>query len=778
MTDPAELAAEQDYFDAALAERDRQLESLDLAALQAADTKAGHALHENAKRARLAVSQDDAVAFGRFDLDGERLYIGKRSVLNEDKDALVINWQSPAAIPFYRATANEPGGVTRKRTFEAKRNRIEDWQDLVFADLLEELERFDEAEYVRKDDSVMAALNSSRDDSMRDIAATIQAAQDTLIRHPLESLLVIQGGPGTGKTAVALHRVSWLLFNEPTLTTAEVLVVGPNATFGRYISRVLPDLGDHGVDHRHLKALGPAPSTGTAELVSLASLKAENRMAGLLERGLRARIRVPEGFRAADLAMDDDQLEAIVADLRQEFPATPYMTARNQLRAVIQRPLEARSGGSAPANVVDAILERLWPSLSPAQFLRELLGSRERLLEAAGDVFTAAEVQALYRQAADRVSEERWTDADVPLLDEAHALLVGAPQRYRHIVVDEAQDLTPMQLRSLRRRSLDGSMTLVGDIAQSTAPGACDDWWDVVASLKQKYPGTVETLKIGYRVPQEVMALAAQLLPRIAPHVEPPRVVRSVGPPDLVFDDSGDLVRVAVSKAQSYAARGLFVGIIAPLGRWAELAEVMRARDVKWADGLDGELAPSGINIVDPATAKGLEFEAVVVVDPVGIARTDKGLRLLYIALTRTTKHLAVVHEGLAGTGLEEAGMPSEASASAGTPTIPTQSIGEGHESDVKASSREVTAMGGRDASVTSAPTTAAAEPAASRTEADRWRRELVTTPLQSTVLMASAAELAAQVKASVAPELWPILIDTIRRELQVSADDLLEFLD
>ncbi|GAA3622006.1 AAA family ATPase [Kineosporia mesophila] len=655
--DETEIAREQQYFDLAWEARERSRQSLGAAAAAVA----GKASVAVGKAARGHIEQlgdpDEAVAIGRFDpSDGEALYVGKRVITDADGELLVISWKAPGAAPYFTASYDDPQGVARKRTFEVDRNRILGFDDVVFADLAARVSELTALEYEGIDDAVLRDLDASRTGEMRDIVQTIHSMQYELVRSPLEQLLVVQGGPGTGKTVVGLHRVSWLLFNHAAeLAPSDVLVVGPNPTFTRYIRQVLPGLGDHQIEHRDLRTLGPQTSTGRDEHPTVARIKGELRMTHLINRGLVQRVRFPERADRLDVGTAAEPVASLTRSEVEEAlgrsinQARSYLGGRAAMRSWITATVTSRMpwGSQAPAAPVEAALERVWPSLTSQTFLRDLFGSRDRLLAAAGEQFTAAEVRMLFRPASDRVSDEHWSLTDVALLDEVDTLLNGSGALFGHIVLDEAQDLSPMQLQSVRRRSRTGSYTVLGDLAQSTGPWARDGWEDLVAALEFRHPASIVPLRLGYRVPQQVYALAAQLLPYSAPSVEAPSVVR-VGPadPDLRPVGAGDLGPEAVRAARDYAARGLFVGIICADEHRAAVVEVLNAEGVQFQDTRGGSLGTS-INLVGAVDAKGLEFEAVVVVEPEAIAaQGTHGLRLLYVALTRTTKFLTVVHSG------------------------------------------------------------------------------------------------------------------------------------
>ncbi|WP_068402274.1 UvrD-helicase domain-containing protein [Kribbia dieselivorans] len=647
-----ELSLEQEYFDAALAAREAHRATLlNAGSAAGGSTKNQAAIARNAKAAAEKLGEPDSeVAFGKltFTDDDEPLYIGKRAIFSEDKDLLVISWQRPAAQAYYNATAKDPLGVAVKRAFDLTGNRITTYEDTVFVELAERISELTAEERWGVNDALLTDLQARRDGAMHDIAKTIQHAQYELITQPLERLLIIQGGPGTGKTAVALHRVSWLLANHPELAEDGVLVIGPSPTFTRYIRKVLPELGDVDVDHRDLRSLGPFRAERAAESRETAALKGQAKMARLIAQALRDRVRVPAGVESLRVggltgpAIDRDEVQAQL-DLARQRPT--YAGGRLVFRQWLQQAAQdrARRGLTITAGDVDAATERIWPSMTPQVLLRDLLSSRERLLNAASSEFSATDITALQRTPTARVTEQFWTDADIALLDEADTLINGGPRQYQHIVVDEAQDLSPMQVRSIRRRSVDGSMTVVGDIAQATSPWAPDDWAALAEDLRVDHPAQVHELDLGYRVPRQIYQHAANLLKHAAPGVTPPRVVRE-GPADVEFLTTSEHVSESVAAAREHASKGRFVGMICAPQDHAEIAAALTADDIRWGDVGRGEMDVA-INLATAQESKGLEFDAVVIVNPSNIvAGAEHGLRLLYIAMTRSTAYLTVVH--------------------------------------------------------------------------------------------------------------------------------------
>ena len=399
---------------------------------------------------------------------------------------LVVNWKAPAAEPYYLASHSDSRNLTRKRTFVCEGNRIEDLTDVIFASIADAV--------AGPDAELLRDLNRGRTGSLRDIVATIQAAQFELIRAELDQLLVVEGGPGTGKTQIALHRVSWLLYqHRERLHARDFLVVGPNPTFARYITSVLPSLGDDDVAQVDITKLAPEVRAGPPRRGRCGQAQRRSADGGAAcpcPRGPRGHDPSrPKGFCVGGrfVTLPGPEIEdALTAALGL---ATPYTVRRLTLRDSLLQLLADR-GVTASVGSVDNLLNQLWPAMSAGSFLRDLLGSKERLFAAGGGDFSTEELLSLRRRAADRISEEVWSRHDLPLLDEAEQLINGSRQRYAHIVVDEVQDLSPMQLRSIARRSSTGSLTVVGDLSQSTGAWARESWSEVIEHLPAKLAHT------------------------------------------------------------------------------------------------------------------------------------------------------------------------------------------------------------------------------------------------------------------------------------------------
>ena len=649
-----ELGAEQEFFDYALEQRDRLRETLQNAPENTANPKDAVGWRKGID-GLLEAPPDDQAAIGSFDLEGgERTYVGREAIWDEDNDVLVVNWQRPVAEPFYLASPQDPCGITAKREYlcAESTNTIERIDEVILADIAERVAELAEPEFK---DVLLADLERHRTGEMQDIVATIQRAQFEAIKSDLDQLLVIQGGPGTGKTAVGLHRASWLLYNHAERLNAEgVMVIGPNRAFIRYIGRVLPSLGDTKVVQRSIAGVGPDVRVRGTDAPEAARLKGDPRMVTVLERALRRRQRIPdEPFRVRVRGRQVDIEPAVLRQRVEQLTNLPHNAIRDQLRTLVLNNVseQLRGAGTAAERVageaaqeIDNALDRFWPRLTPQAFLVVTLSTARQLQEASEGILSDHERELISLPTDVRLRDIAWTEHDVALLDEANHLLNPPSAQYGHIIVDEAQDLSPLQLRAIARRSLTGSMTIVGDLAQATSAWAHDDWADVVAYLKGEAQENLIELDVGYRVPQQIFEFAARLLPEMAPTVTPPKAIRpGSSDPELWPVAPDEVLSQAVDAAQSYAAHGNLVGVIVPDGLRADVIEAFSAADTTVTDGRN-EIGTS-ITVVPASVAKGLEFDSVVVVEPAAIAgQAEHGLRLLYVALTRPTRHLTVVH--------------------------------------------------------------------------------------------------------------------------------------
>ncbi len=754
-SDP-EIAAEQAYLDAVYDRLEAMRESAERVAAAYGDVRAGGTHQARLERdiavetthRRLAALDigDTPLCFGRIDrTDDTQFYVGRLAVDDAERTPLVIDWRAPVAEPFYRATALDPMGVLRRRHLLTKNGReVIGLDDEVFDPEAVEAAGLT----VLGEGALLAALERKRTGRMADIVATIQAEQDSAVRAELPGVLVVAGGPGTGKTAVALHRAAYLLYTfRQRLGTQGVLLVGPSSVFLRYIEQVLPSLGEHEVQLATVSGLKPGLEARRLDSPAVAALKADIRMVTVLRRALGDRERPPrhdveipiDGLRLRISRRDCRRLLERVKRRRATHNAHRPMVERMlldrlvaQYRAALARthrevpdlfsigeeadydPQVAAqlSRGEAPPREwereltgrlrrhpeVRKLLERMWPVLTGPELVHDLFSFDALIRSASDGVLTREEQRSLFRERSASIRDVPWTEADVALVDEADALLgpveaarprrsarrseadrealeaaqsvvreyglggyttaSALAERYRdgsgrvdeaipelrtfgHVLVDEAQDLTPMQWRMLARRCPTGSMTIVGDFGQASRPGAAAGWDEVLGLLPSYDAPRRVTLTVNYRTPAEIMDLASRLLAVAAPGVEPTQSVRRTGLPPR-FTRVDDLVAGAEQAARAAFGEGGTVAVIAPVELHTAitdaLADIGAVADT--ADALD---APIGVLV--PTDAKGLEFDHVIVVEPARLVTPDSaGLRLLYVTLTRATRTLAVVH--------------------------------------------------------------------------------------------------------------------------------------
>jgi DNA helicase IV len=653
-----ELAREQAYLNHARQVREQKRDvRLDVTRVNTNGPRNGKVTQEAERLSESLGSPDTPIAIGRVIDSDSSLYIGHALIRDDNGRILVINWKLPAAEPYFKANHQNPLGLRSKRVFKIEDHKLVDFEEVVFKALARQVAALQSTAgepFEGPDGSLLQELDHKRSGEMREVVRTIQAAQYELITAPIDQVLVIQGGPGTGKTAIVMHRVSWLLYNlRGQLAANSVLVVGPNRTFTRYIKGVLPSLGDQDIRHVTVTDFAPSVTVGREEKLETTRLKGGARMSQLIRRALSLKVAAPtsetvEGLRIGNRPLRI-ALEAVNLAFRTALDQRGlYAVRRRSLHGTLATLIHHAAPdlpATARETAAQELTERMWPRLTAPGLLRELFATPERLSAAGSGDFNDEELRLLHRRPRVSVTEEVWSPADLALLDEAQHLIHGEPNRYALIVVDEAQDLSAMQLRSIGRRSSSGAITLVGDIAQSTGASARDSWNDVLTHLPRKQPHKVEELKYGYRVPRQVYEFAAPLLTTAAPDIAQPAVVR-IGPaePGLHHVAQEDRAAAVVQMAQSHAGKGRFVGIVCPDSCRAEVERELNEQEVDWRDADQGELG-SSINVVSPHGAKGLEFDGVIVVEPAEIVKADpRGERLLYIALTRTTKYLEVIY--------------------------------------------------------------------------------------------------------------------------------------
>ena len=644
-----------------------------------------HVSTEHLKQAlyrRMKALEDDPsvpLFFGRLDYDAslgaeqdETLYIGRRHVTGEaGGEPLVIDWRAGMSRPFYQARPGEPMGVRLRRRFGFSHGQLTAYED----------EELTSARETAHSDIMESEIERPRTGPMRDIVATIQPEQDSIVRASLDQSLCIQGAPGTGKTAIGLHRAAYLLYAfRDQLSRSGVLVVGPNDSFLSYIADVLPALGEIDAAQTTVTAL-VSRANGVAvrgfDSVPAALVKGDARMAEVLHRAVwshlgtvTAPLVVPRG--AYQWRVGAYLAAEVVEELRQR--GVRYEAGRAMLRQRLahQVLLRMEAGGDSPDDrVQDAVArgkpvrayaDALWPALDPVKLIMRLLTDADFLAAAAQGILGPEEQQLIMMNKPPRsVAAARWSVADVILIDEVADLLQRTPSR-GHVIVDEAQDLSPMMLRAVGRRASTGSVTVLGDLAQATTPWATRSWRESLTHLGHPDAAITELIA-GFRVPGAVIDFAARLLPQIAPALKPPHSVRrhrgelDVRPTTRI---GGELIEAITQTMRNEGTVGVIVADAAVAGVRRLLERQQMDYDLLGEDpqifdaraevpSSDPEVAPHLKPILVPAAlAKGLEFDHVVLLEPAEIVASEPdqvtGLRRLYVCLTRAVTSLIVVH--------------------------------------------------------------------------------------------------------------------------------------
>jgi DNA helicase IV len=615
---------------------------------------------------------DAPLFFGRLDYDEQGpFHIGRRHVHDQDGTPVVIDWRAPVSRPFYRASQADSMGLARRRRFGFSGGELTAYEDERFADPGDWGGGRLRSDEIKTSKLLVAEIERPRSGPMRDIVATIQPDQDDIVRAEAGQTVCVQGAPGTGKTAVGLHRVAYLLYaHKEQVTRRGVIVVGPNLAFLSYIRNVLPALGELDVTQttvNDLVASAPVRGTDTDEA---AAIKGDARMAEVLRRALWASIRppaealvVPRGSRR--WRVPAHQIASLAAELRER--GVRYGSGRellgHRIAHVILTQMEA-AGETCDDRTHDAVrraapvracVDRVWPRVDSKRLVFGLLSAAPELARHASGLLSDAEQQAIVWSPVPRGrGSARWSRADLVLIDEAADLIERTPS-LAHVVLDEAQDLSPMECRAIGRRCTTGSATVLGDLAQGTTPWAATSWPALLGHLGKSH-ASVRELDVGYRVPRQILDYASRLLPSIAPGLRPAQSLRG---------DAGALAVECVpagsfgSQLASACARALELpGSVAVICADAQVGDVSAALlaaglafgvlGAESAEGVFGGETAEGVfrlTVVPVTLAKGLEFDHVVLAEPGRIAAGEAyGLRRLYVALTRAVSRLTVLH--------------------------------------------------------------------------------------------------------------------------------------
>ncbi|MFJ3443029.1 HelD family protein [Streptomyces sp. NPDC086081] len=612
----------------------------------------------------LADLSDTPLFFGRLDYlhapgsdraegaDGERFYIGRRHVHDQDGDPMVIDWRAPVSQPFYRASKKDPMDIALRRRFGYTRGDITAYEDEHLSD---------PGEAARTSKLLQQEIERPRVGPMRDIVATIQPEQDEIVRSGLSGTVCVQGGPGTGKTAVGLHRVAYLLYaHRERLARTGTLVIGPNRSFLSYIEQVLPALGELTVQQATVEDLVAHVEIRGTDDATAAVVKGDARMARVLRRALYSHVtpptepvvvvrgsrrwRVP-AYELADIVGELLDRDIRYGAAREALPQRIAHAVLVQMERSGEAPDDRVQDAVARNSAVKAAVKAIWPPVDPAKLVLRLLSDAEFLATHAEGILDADEQKAiLWAKPARSVKSARWSTADAVLIDEATDL-VQRTHSLGHVVLDEAQDLSPMQYRAVGRRCTTGSATVLGDLAQGTTPWATRSWQEALTHLG-KQDAVIEELTAGFRVPTDVITYASRLLPHIAPGLTPVVSIRENPGHFEVRQVSGTDDVVAACR-ESLRHEGS-TGLIAADARVPELAAALTAAGIPYLGPGEETTEDTRLTLVPASLAKGLEYDYVVLDEPSAVVDGEPdertGLRRLYVALTRAVSGLTVTH--------------------------------------------------------------------------------------------------------------------------------------
>lgn len=615
-------------------------------------------------RERLASLAESAapLSFGRIDPeDGDTHYIGRRHVRDEKGEPVVVDWRAKVAAAFYRATIQDPMGLERRRRFILEGKKLVD----LFDENLSDPDSMAATSHGGVPDPLLAELNRARTGQMRDIVATIQTEQDRIIRADNEKFIIVQGGPGTGKTAVGLHRAAFLLYeHREMLERQKVLIVGPNQLFLEYIAQVLPSLGETAVYQTTTEGLaGGVARARATDPGPVARIKGDIRMADVLDRACWAHLKEAGGdFRGlisgVVLTLEKAELDRLLRVNRETAPS--YRDGRERFlesvkRYILNEHSAALNRLSADAlEVVEAalrkselkgVVNKMWPTVGAPSLVRRVLTSPAALSRASDGLLSNEERRTLQQRSTREIREQGWSKEDLVLIDEADSIINGTSRQFGHTIVDEAQDLSAMEFRMIYRRTHGRSITILGDLAQATSPTAQTRWEDVLVQMGHPDGAEILELSLGYRVPAALLDFANRLLPAAAANVTPARSVRLSGDgPRIIRSTAEFLLQDVEDEVREQSKLWQSVGLICPEDLIERIGASLDETEIRYGTpshrGLD-EI----VTLLPPVAAKGLEFDAVVVVEPARIMAESQGPRRLYVSLTRAVQHLSIVHE-------------------------------------------------------------------------------------------------------------------------------------
>jgi DNA helicase IV len=589
---------------------------------------------------------------GEAGADGARFHIGRRHVHDPDGHPIVIDWRAPVSRAFYRASQSDPMDLARRRRFGFSGGSLTAYED----------EEFGGAAHGggRPSRIMLEEIERPRSGPMRDIVATIQPDQDDIVRADADATVCVQGAPGTGKTAVGLHRVAYLLYAHANrMNRGGVLVIGPNRAFLAYIGNVLPALGEVGVSQVTIADLVGTVEVRATDSERAARIKGDARMAEVLRRALWTGLSEPSGGLMLTRGsrrwrVPAEEIAGLAGELRNR--GVRYGPGRDMLGHRIAHVVLTRMEAAGETcddrthdsvrrtREVRAVVDDVWPAADPVRLVLRLLSEPELLARAADGLLDAAEQAEIGWPAAPRGPRSaRWSAADAVLVDEARDLIERIPS-LSHVVVDEAQDLSAMECRAVGRRCATGSATVLGDLAQATTPAAVADWPAMLGHLGKPDAG-LRLLETGYRVPRQILDYASLLLPRIAPGVPAARSFRQDPGALAVAGTTPGAFPAALAQACADAlGRPGSTAVIAADGQVSTLAQALGRAGV--AHRVLGSEAPGArLTLVPVSLAKGLEFDHVIVAEPAAIAAGHShGLHQLYVALTRAVSRLTVLH--------------------------------------------------------------------------------------------------------------------------------------